>query len=357
MPKKLDLLLVDDDEIDRERLRRLLTRTHTVREAPTGDQAIVTSRLTRPDCVLLDYRLPDRDGLSLLPLFVADRIPVVVITGEENPEVVVSAMQLGAQNYLVKGQITELALLHAIQQAIEKVDLQRALEARNIQLRAMASALTLAEQRERKRISQILHDHVQQVLHGIQVRAHLINLDVPSELRSGIQPHLDAIAALVEEALAVTRALTVELSPPVLQREGLMPAFRWLANHMAKVHHLRVHLEISLEHAIESEDVSVLLYEVTREILFNVVKHAQTGEARVQLYDTDDKIIVRVYDNGVGFDAKAAMSRTPRGTSFGLRNIDERLYLFGGHLSVESAVGAGTCVTIKVPREIVAFPE
>lgn len=357
MGKKLDLLLVDDDEIDRERFRRLLHRHYMVREAPTGDQALLSSKVTRPDCVLLDWHLPDIDGLRLLPHFVADRIPVVVITGDENPEVVVSAMQLGAQNYLVKEQITELALSHAITQAIEKVGLQRALETRNHQLRAMASALTLAEQRERKRISQILHDHVQQVLHGIQVRAHLVNLDVPTELRAGIQPHLDAINLLVGEALEVTRALTVELSPPVLQREGLIPAFRWLANHMAKRHNLRVQLEVSLEYEIDSEDVSVLLYEVTREILFNVVKHAQTGEATVSLYDKDEQIVVRVYDNGVGFDTKMAWSRSPRGTSYGLRNIDERLSLFGGHLEVESAIGEGACVTITVPREIVAYPD
>jgi signal transduction histidine kinase len=357
MDRKLDLLLVDDDEVDRERLRRLLYRQYMVREAPTGDQALLSCKVTRPDCVLLDYHLPDIDGLRLLPRFVADRIPVVVITGEENPEVVVSAMQLGAQNYLVKDQITEIGLIHAIKQAIEKADLQRALEVRNHQLRDMASALTLAEQRERKRISQILHDHVQQVLHGIQVRAHLVNLDLPAELRAGIQPHLDAINLLVGEALDVTRALSVELSPPVLQREGLVPAFRWLANHMAKLHGLRVQLEVSLENEIDSEDVSVLLYEVTREILFNVAKHAETGEARVSLFDTDEQIIVRVHDSGVGFDTKTAWSRRPRGTGFGLRNIDERLRLFGGRLEVESAIGEGACVTIIIPREIVDDPD
>ena len=353
MAEKPVLLVVDDDDVDREALRRLLDRHYTVHEAPTGDQALLISRIVQPDCVLLDYRLPDTDGLRLLPVFVADWIPVIIITGEESPEVVVSAMRLGAQDYLVKEQITEVALSHAVRQAIEKVNLQRALEERNIQLRNMASALTLAEQRERRRISQVLHDHVQQVLHGIQVHPRLIDLDMPSEIRSAIQSHLDAISNLVAEALAVTRALTVELSPPVLQREGLIPALRWLANHMAKLHGLRVHLDVTLEYAVKSEDVSVLLYEVTREVLFNVVKHAQVQEARLELYHEDDQIVVRVSDNGVGFDTNALCSPRPRGSGFGLRNIGERLSLFGGHLDVVSGEGKGTSVTIAVPQEIV----
>ena len=176
-----EVLLVDDDDVDREVVRRLLTSQHIVCEAATAAEALIAAQERRPDCVLLDYRLPDQDGLQLLPYFTLAEIPVIILTGEESPEVIVQAMQQGAQNYLVKHNLTQISLVHAISGAIEKVALKRDVEEKNRQLRKLASALALAEQRERRRVSQILHDHVQQILYGIQMRAQLIGLDAPAK--------------------------------------------------------------------------------------------------------------------------------------------------------------------------------
>lgn len=346
----IDLLLVEDDEIDREAIRRHLTAEYRVHEVATGQEALKLCKKLRPDCILLDYRLPDGDGLSLLPIFQEQYIPVIVTTGVESPEVIVEAMREGAQDYLVKSQITRTSLMHAIHQAIDKVALMQTVANKNHQLRELASALTLAEQRERQRISQVLHDHVQQVLHGVQLRTHLLILDAPPNTHPGLQEHLAAIQALTEEAIQATRTLTVELSPPVLQREGLTAAFRWLAGHMAEMHTLDVDLNIQDDCKLPSSELSVLLFQVTRELLFNVVKHAKVKRAQLSLEERDEMMIVRVSDDGIGFDATTQERPRRKIGGFGLASIQDRLNLFGGRLDIESDLGQGTQVTLRVPK-------
>jgi signal transduction histidine kinase len=276
-------------------------------------------------------------------------------------------MQQGAQDYLVKGHIGRTALARAIDNAIEKVALKRdvanqqaqlaeqavALERSNRQVRALASALTLAEQRERRRISQILHDHVQQMLYGIQMRTYLIGLDSPEEGKSYIQEHLAEMESLVEEAIQSTRTLTVELSPPVLQTEGLGAAFNWLANQMNRLYDLHVELDLAEDYQLASDDLLVLVFQLVRELLFNVVKHAQTSHARIVMCIIDDEFVLRVEDNGIGFDS-SQLTDEERSDSggFGLYSIRERLNLFGGKVTIVSQPGNGTQVVLALPRSV-----
>jgi len=353
----IDLLLVEDDEIDREAIRRHLGAEYRVHEAATGQEALHHCKARRPSCVLLDYRLPDGDGLALMPTFLERYIPVIVTTGIESPEVIVESMRAGAQDYLVKSQITRTSLTHAIHQAIDKVALMQTVANKNHQLRELASAVTLAEQRERQRVSQVLHDYVQQMLHGIQLRAHLLILDAPPNTHPGLQEHLEAIQRLTEEAIQATRTLTVELSPPVLQREGLSAAFRWLADHMAEMHALDVDLEIHGDCQMYNNELSVLLFQAARELLFNVVKHADVKRAQLSLQEKDDMVIVRVSDQGNGFDMALRNRSRRRIGGFGLASIEERLNLFGGKVELTSQVGNGTSITLTVPKAIKLWEE
>jgi signal transduction histidine kinase len=361
----IKLLLVEDDEIDREAVRRLLGAGYVVTYVATGKEALEQIATSPQDAVLLDFRLPDMEGIELVPGLVQGFVPVILLTGEDSPEVIVQAMQKGAQDYLVKGHIGRTALARAIDNAIEKVALKRdlaqqqaqvaeqtlALERSNRQVRALASALTLAEQRERRRISQILHDHVQQMLYGIQMRTYLIGLDAPEESKVYIREHLSEMETLVEEAIQSTRTLTVELSPPVLQSEGLGAAFNWLANQMSRLYDLEVDLQLSQDYQLGSEDLRVLVFQLVRELLFNVVKHAQVNQARVVMGPDGDQFAVCVEDGGVGFDANLLLKEEPRETGgFGLYSIRERLGLFGGELTIVSTPGSGTKVKLLLPQ-------
>lgn len=359
------LLLVEDDDIDREIVHRLLNEHYRVLDVRTGNEALSQIAAARPDAVLLDYHLPDVEGVDLLPTLVQNYIPVILLTGEDSPHLIVDAMQRGAQDYLVKRQLESAELMRAIEHAMEKVALKQdlaekqaklaeqraALERSHKQVRALASALTLAEQRERRRIAQILHDHVQQMLYGVQMRAYLIGMDLPEETKPKMQGHLAEMDALLHEAIQSTRTLTVELSPPVLKSEGLGAALSWLATQMHKTHDLRVELDLRCDPRMPSEDLRVLVFQLVRELLFNVVKHAQTDHAQLVLVEQAGRLVLQVVDSGIGFDVAALSDGDEARAGYGLYSIRERLALFGGNLSIESKVGRGTQVEISLPYQ------
>lgn len=129
------VLIIDDEPADRLTYRRYLAQDpayeYTVLEAEHGDQAMAICRETRPDCIILDYRLPNNDGLAVLQRLTAvvhpHQYPVVMLTGVGNTMLAVQAIQSGIHDYLSKEQVTPAQLQRAVNNAIEKVELQRAL--------------------------------------------------------------------------------------------------------------------------------------------------------------------------------------------------------------------------------------
>jgi light-regulated signal transduction histidine kinase (bacteriophytochrome) len=122
------VLLIDDNDADREAVFRQIYNVFCVLEAKTGREGLDTAKQSKPACVLLDYRLPDFDGLDLLKRFVDAQIPVVMLTGQGNEELAARAIKLGAEDYLSKSLLTKETLTRAVANAIEKFNLRRQLE-------------------------------------------------------------------------------------------------------------------------------------------------------------------------------------------------------------------------------------
>jgi PAS domain S-box-containing protein len=230
--------------------------------------------------------------------------------------------------------------------------LELKVEERTQKVIELAAQLSLAEHAERKRVAQILHDHVQQMLYGIQWRIHLIHLMLPAEVPNDIGEYLQEMKGLAEEAVRAARTLTVELSPPVLEYEGLPEAVEWLAHQMEDLHALAVNVEAHGDCRVQDKNLRVLLFQMVRELLFNVVKHAQVDHADVILRQADGQLNVTVIDEGQGFDVDTLPASKDMQTGFGLVSIRERLQLFGGQMEVQSAPNQGTQVQILLPAAI-----
>ena len=220
------------------------------------------------------------------------------------------------------------------------------LQKRATQLAGLTSELTLAEERERRRLAQILHDHLQQLLVAGKLTVEVTRAKAPPELSDSLKH----IQSLLNEAIDASRSLTIELSPPVLHEAGLGAGLGWLGQWMRDKHGLTV--AVSVDESVEPtrEEVRLLLFQSVREALFNVVKHAGVKAARVHMKpDGPGCLCVVVSDEGSGFDP-AESDRSERGPSgFGLFSVRERLRMLGGHLEIDSRPGHGTRVTMIAP--------
>ena len=220
------------------------------------------------------------------------------------------------------------------------------------QLRALATELNLAEQRERRRLATELHDHLQQTL----VLGKL-KIGQGKRLAQTVPACADVIKQVDEvlsDALQYTRSLVADLSPPVLRDHGLSAGLKWLGDYMKK-HDMAVKVIVpEREDPVLPEDQVVLLFQSVRELLINSSKHAGTGQATVTLEQRDGQLRIVVRDEGAGFDlaAVAAADEPPHGglsSKFGLFSIRERMKALGGVFEIESASGRGTTATLTLP--------
>ncbi|HTJ42861.1 MAG TPA: response regulator [Kofleriaceae bacterium] len=135
------ILVVDDNDVDRELIRRFLGSSFETSEAATVEQAYAELSARDIDCIVLDYRLPGTDGLALLEKLPADRPPVVVLTGQGGEQIAVEAMKRGADDYLAKSGLDPGSLRRAIEHAIDKALLRHEVARRDAQIRMMLDQL------------------------------------------------------------------------------------------------------------------------------------------------------------------------------------------------------------------------
>ena len=208
--------------------------------------------------------------------------------------------------------------------------------------------LTLVEQEERHRISQILHDDLQQRLFAIRTQLALLKDESGSAvLHPQRNLDIDQITDWLSEAISITRNLSINLSPAVLKGEGLVEAASWLASQMKDQYGLQVEIQAGEDLVPMEEHMRVLLFQSIRELLFNTVKHSGSLEATLLLTQENGRGRITVNDPGRGFDAETIL-QTPQ-LAHGLLIIRDRLGLMGCDMQIHSQPGDGTRVEIDVP--------
>ena len=217
------------------------------------------------------------------------------------------------------------------------------------QLQILASGLSLAEERERRRISLVLHDQIGQTLAIARLRLGQLR---DLESTDGVDRPLKEIRSLIDQAIGATRSLTFELSPPVLYELGLEAALQSLGERLGRREGIRFHFECDQEPKPLADDKSVVLYRGGRELLYNIVKHAQAHNAWMRVARDEDCIRITVEDDGVGFDACQAAESFTAGGGFGLFSMARQLDHIGGKFEMEPSPGQGTRVVVSAPLDL-----
>jgi PAS domain S-box-containing protein len=238
------------------------------------------------------------------------------------------------------------AILGNVEAVTERKEAEEKLRIYHNKLRSLASELSLAEERQRRGVAVEVHDRISQNLAFIKMKLGTLEESTPPE---SIIRTREEVLRLVDETIQNTRTLIAELGSPILYELGFVPALEWLTQQVKKQHAIQLDFEDDGQSKPLSEDAGAFLFQASRELLINVVKHAQASTAKVSIARIDDQIRVRVEDDGVGFDSAETDYGMEKTDSFGLFSIRERLEPLGGYMEMNSKPGRGTRMTLVVP--------
>lgn len=232
----------------------------------------------------------------------------------------------------------------------ERKTREKQLQAYQIRLKALASQLTIAEEKERRRIAVDLHDHVGQSLALARMQIAAARKRVTDATTAA---KFDEISNTLYEALQETRHLMFDLSSPAMNELGLAAAIEeWLETQIENRHGLETEFIAALDPSHRNmlkESTRALLFRNVRELLTNVIKHARANTVSVHLKSENTRVTIIIQDDGIGFDPQTAtQSENPIG-GFGLFSIQERINDLGGKLEISSSPGKGCRVTMTAP--------
>lgn len=216
-------------------------------------------------------------------------------------------------------------------------------------LKALISQLTVAEERERRRIAADLHDHVGQLL--AFSRMQIVTMQkAPNEIRK--HELSNEISETLLEAIKTIKHVIFELSPPVMNEIGLIDAISdWLEDEVGDRYGIETNIIVQGEKKQLDDDLKTILFRNIRELLTNVVKHAQASQVTVRFDYQGDDLQILVIDNGIGFDAGSVFEKSNKKRCFGLFSTEERMIDLGGTFKIKSTPGKGCKVFLTIPFE------
>ncbi|BAZ51158.1 response regulator receiver sensor signal transduction histidine kinase [Nostoc sp. NIES-4103] len=399
MEKTLKILVVDDDEVDRMAVRRALTKAGVcmeLSEVSNGHDALSALRNTTYDCVFLDYRLPDQDGLTLIQKLRSweIKVPLVVLTAQGDEEIAVALMKAGATDYLSKSRVSSATLAQILRNAIRvhRAEMQAALA--NQQLRESHEQLIRKNQELERQRQQIQLQNLK-LLEATRLKSQFL-ATMSHELRTPMNAIIGFSQILLrpkfaqlthQQADMVERILNngkhllmllnevLDFSKLEAGRLELKPEFFDLTKvinttvaemrSLAEAKKLSLLVQIDIQNPILFND-SVRIRQILVNLLSNAIKFTESGSIWLEAREIPgNRIAIAVRDTGIGIAPKdfkhifeafrqvdQSLTRKYPGTGLGLAIIDSLVRMMDGKIFVESQLGAGSMFRIEIPRQI-----
>ncbi|HVT39181.1 MAG TPA: sensor histidine kinase [Gemmatimonadaceae bacterium] len=227
-------------------------------------------------------------------------------------------------------------------------DLANRLHTRTVELEQLSRRMVRQHEDERRRLSLELHDETAQVFAAVKmqlevVRERVLPADPP------LAERLQRTVELVDEGMRGIRNVTNDLRPSLLDDLGLLPALRSLVADFAEHRGVRATLEAPNALPLLHDEAEVALFRALQEALANVARHAGGAPTHTTIVVNGGEVVMRITDQGPGFDGARALSRFEAEGHLGLTGMRERISALGGHVRVRSAHGEGVAIEIRVP--------
>jgi PAS domain S-box-containing protein len=257
-------------------------------------------------------------------------------TGEEFPvEVSISRIQQNGQSFYT-------AILRDI---TEQINAEEALRQSQKEIQELALAAHCAREQEKARIAREMHDELGQLLTALKMDISWLNGKLP-EMEHSIEKKLSSMQNMLDRTVAVTRRISSDLRPLILDDLGLVAALEWITQSFTEHSGVRCKLCIPKPDALILNDLyATVIFRIVQESLTNISKHAKASQVEVTIEQKEGYIILKIHDDGIGFSPNTA--RKPN--SYGLLGLKERTNLLGGTIIIHSLPGQGTAIQVHIP--------
>jgi PAS domain S-box-containing protein len=217
------------------------------------------------------------------------------------------------------------------------------------QIRTLTQELMKAQESERQMISRELHDRVAQELAAVKINCEMLLNRHPSA-HPEIRLKISEITKTLQESIKGVRDLSYDLRPPVLDEMGLVQTLSQYCQDFSENNGIDVHFSVAGMKDLKLDfDTEINLYRLVQEGLTNIKKHAHAGHVVIRLIAASPNIILRIEDNGRGFDVQERLANITKEKRMGIRSIEERVKLLQGEMVLRSKPKLGTKIFIKFP--------
>ena len=404
--KHFSILLVDDDDVDRMTVKRAFKQAGfavKLNEAIDGKEAVSilqssqdkTAHPNNIDLILLDYRLPDTNGLDLIAKIKSMdiKLPIIILTGQGDEEIAVEIMKAGAADYISKAKIEPNILIKAINSAVRIYQAETAVELANERLRASNELLVLKNKELERQKQQIESQNIE-LQESYQLKSEFLatmshELRTPMNaimgfsqllLRQYPDPLSDQQVNLIQRILNNSKNLLdminemldfskieagkLEYQAHVFNLNTLVDTTVEELRSLSLQKQIDLITEIDLNDSMIVQDSNLLKRSLVN-LISNAIKFTDSGTVKVKAWETNpERIAISVEDTGIGIAATnldkifhafrqvdQSFTRQHAGTGLGLAITDSLIKIMGGEISVESELDRGSIFTVEIPRK------
>jgi len=218
------------------------------------------------------------------------------------------------------------------------------------ELRYLSAQLLRAQEDERKRLAQELHDGIGQSISAIKFKIETCVKQIQENPNSEAIRQLHTLLPMVQSTVEEVQRIAVDLRPFIIDDLGLVATLRWFLRQFQNTYSdIRLDNRISLEEYEIPESLKIVIFRIVQESLNNVSRHSLAKRVQVALRKRNGRIELLIKDNGSGINSHSTASPTRRGRGFGLSSMKERTELSGGMFRLDTGPSLGTCIAASWP--------
>ncbi len=343
------ILLVDDDPMIMKLYQLILKHNEfELQIAVSGNEMLSAINEQKPDVILLDVVLPDHSGLDLCNRVKSDpdfsSTKIILISGEEiKPEQIAAGIELGADDYLVK-PFHPKELLARVRNVLKLKNIEEELRDKNAELKNLSSYLQRIREEERKSVAYEIQEDLGQLTAALKMEIDWLGMnltDIPDEFKERMT-HASDITKLIINS---SRRIASSLRPSMIDELSLPTSLEWQCRRFSSLHSIScqfMHEQVGDDTELPSE-IKTALFRICQEALMNIAQHANATAVSVLSKQIGKNMKVVISDNGIGFAND--QSEKP----YGLIGMRERAHSFNGELTIHSAPGKGTTISVTIP--------